>query len=304
MPPWVIKPEEYPHMPFVREAYICNKYMYRKYFKKEVGDEQASGSFTDKVFAGIGNGLVQKLSPGNPMFPWQPRFLKFGVKNGEPALEYYKDEKYLKVQGAIMLQFSEAELLDRSECDKDHPHCFLVKTSPDSEHQGREFRFSADSPKSCVAWVESIRRHSGQLSFRTSKLSGTPIMSQMEMERLNLKRNVQKSIETNGFSYAGPLLQREAYAYGRWYSRYALVTKNTFHVFLEEGGQCILSIPLKGAKVDNNPLNILPTTSVSQGAFGVLSALSQCAYDAGDAANKQAWTSAINGGIITITIGK
>ena len=221
-----------------------------------------------------------------------------------PVLEYYKDEKYVKSQGSICLLESEAELLDRAECDKDHPHCFLVRTAAESEHQGREFKFCTDSPKSCVSWVESIRRHSGQISIRSSKLSGTPIMSKLEMERLNLKRNVYAKLESDEVTFSGNILLREAYAYGRWYSRYALVSKNAFYVFLEEGGTCILAIPLKGAKVENTPVNIIAGETGGQGCFGLLCALSHVAFDAGDLTSKQAWTNAIDEEIITITIGK
>lgn len=39
-PTWVVHPEEYPYLPFVREHYISQKYLYRKFLRKEVGEER------------------------------------------------------------------------------------------------------------------------------------------------------------------------------------------------------------------------------------------------------------------------
>lgn len=89
-PPWIIHPEEYPYLPFVREHFINQKYTYRLFLRKELGD-QTSTSFTDDVFRGIESGLVMKKSAENFISPWQNRHLKFHVKDGEPVLAYYKE---------------------------------------------------------------------------------------------------------------------------------------------------------------------------------------------------------------------
>ena len=107
-------------MPHVRENYITMKYLYRKYLRKEVGDEHVSGTFTNDVFAGINSGAVIKKSPGNHLTPWQPRYLKFHSKDGEPVLAYYKDSSYTKAQGEISLTGTFAGLVDPSEAEKDH----------------------------------------------------------------------------------------------------------------------------------------------------------------------------------------
>lgn len=58
---------------------------------------------------------------------------------------------------------------------------FQIKTAAESEHQGRVFYFGVESNKDAVDWVESVRRHSGQVSKRSSKGSATPIMAGMEV---------------------------------------------------------------------------------------------------------------------------
>ena len=103
VPLWAVHPEEYPYMTFVREHYISQKYLYRKFLRKEVGDERVSGTFTDGIFKGMDCGLVQKKSAGNHLTPWQARYLKFHSRNGEAVLAYYKDSSYVKPQGEIQL---------------------------------------------------------------------------------------------------------------------------------------------------------------------------------------------------------
>ena len=153
-PPWIIHPEEYPYLPFVREHYISQKYLYRKFLRKEVGDERVSDTFTDKVFKGVDEGLVQKKSAGNHLTPWQARYLKFHLKDGEPVLAYYKDSSYATAQGEITLRGSAAGLVDPTSCEKANKHQFQIKTAAESEHQGRTFYFGVESNKHAVDWVE------------------------------------------------------------------------------------------------------------------------------------------------------
>jgi hypothetical protein len=134
-PFWILHPEEYPYLPFVRVHYIEQKYMYRQFLRKEVGDERASGSYNDAVWSGISQGPVNKRSPTNHLSPWQGRFIKFHLKNGDPILSYYKDDQYLKPQGEIALRDSFCGLVDKAACEKDHPNSFHVRTAPESEHQ-------------------------------------------------------------------------------------------------------------------------------------------------------------------------
>jgi hypothetical protein len=126
VPPWVVHPEEYPYMTFVREHYISQKYLYRKFLRKEVGDERVSGTFTDDIFRGLDCGPVQKKSGNNHLTPWQARYLKFHTRNGAPVLAYYKDSNYTKAQGEIQLEGSFAGLVDQGECDKDHRYRWVA----------------------------------------------------------------------------------------------------------------------------------------------------------------------------------
>jgi hypothetical protein len=129
-------------------------------------------------------------------------------------------------------------------------------------------------------------------------------MGGMEMDRLNLKRNVATIMENEGVIFQGKILQREAYSYGRWYSRYAVVSKNNVFVFVEEGGACICAIPLVGGKVDKYPLNADRNIRTPDGSFGVLCALSHMAFDAGSTEEKNKWISAIEGTLTVITVGR
>jgi hypothetical protein len=126
----------------------------------------------------------------------------------------------------------------------------------------------------------------------------------MELERLNLKRNCAAILEEEGVVYQGKILQREAYAYGRWYSRFAVVSKNTMFMFVEEGGACICALPLLGGKVDKYPLNCDRSVRTPEGSFGVLCALSNVAFDAGSTEEKNKWISALEGSIRPVTIGR
>ena len=111
----------------------------------------------------------------------QARYLKFHLKSGEPILAYYKDNTYTTPQGEVQLRDSETGLVDPSSCEKTHQHQFQIKTAAESEHQGRTFYFSVESNKHAMDWVESARRHSGQISKRSSKGDATPIMAGMEV---------------------------------------------------------------------------------------------------------------------------
>ncbi|GMI04184.1 hypothetical protein TrRE_jg10341 [Triparma retinervis] len=302
VPPWVVHPEEYPYMTFVREHYISQKYLYRKFLRKEVGDERVSGTFTDDIFRGLDCGLVQKKSANNHLTPWQARYLKFHTKNGQAVLAYYKDSNYSKAQGEIQLAGSSAGLVDQGECDKDHRYSFSIETSADSEHQGRVFLFSTEQAKDALTWVESIRRHSGQVSERSSKVQATPIMAGMELQRLQLKGAAAQIMESEGVTCSGEILQREAYSYGRWYKRWAAITETALFIFMEEGGQCFCAIPLRGAHLDKYIVNANRDEKMLDGSFGVLCALSHVAFDAKD--RKEEWIKAIEEGITTITIGR
>ena len=348
-PRWIIRPEEYPHLPAVREHFAMNKYMYRKFMAREGGAPAAAaataaasaaeGFFGEGAaasaataaatatgpFAKLEEGMVLKKSPGNVLVPWQQRYLKFGDRDGHPILSYYKDASGTgKSQGDITLLGSETVLCDRSESDKDHPHTFMIKTSTDSEHQGRAFHFAVDSSKTAIEWVESCRRHSGQSSPRSVRLSATapppPILSAMELERLTLRRqaaslfNQQEGAAAEGgggggggpapFTYAAAVLQREAYSYGSWLPRYAATTPTHLYLFLSEGGACQSVIPLKGGKVERHAVNLEAGGTTPPGAFGVACALAHVALDAGNAKAKDAFIAAIEASIVPITIGK
>ena len=99
-------------------------------------------------------------------------------------------------------------------------------------------------------WVESIRRHSGQVSKRSSKVQATPIMAGMELQRLQLKGAAAQILGDEEVTMSGEILQREAYSYGRWYKRWAAVTETALFIFMEEGGQSFCTIPLRGAHLD------------------------------------------------------
>jgi len=222
----------------------------------------------------------------------------------DPVLSYYKDESYSNIKGEIELRDSFAGLVDKSDCEKDHQNSFHIRTSADSEHQGRDFLFSVNTPKEAILWVQSIRRQSGQESVKSAKAGMTPIMGGMEMDRLNLKRNAAGIIEREGVVFAGGILQREAYAYGRWYSRYAVVSKDNVFVFTEEGGNCICALPLLGGKVDKYPLNCDRDVKTPDGSFGVVCALSHMAFDAGSTVEKDTWIAAVESSITKITVGR
>ncbi|GMH64314.1 hypothetical protein TrST_g3638 [Triparma strigata] len=304
-PPWIIHPEEYPYLPFVREHYINQKYTYRLFLRKELGD-QVSTSFTDDVHRGLESGMVMKKSAENFISPWQQRYLKFHVKEGEPVLAYYKEAALVSAKGEITLKDSIAGLLDPSNADKDHPHQFEIKTSSESEHSGRVFLFSVGSNKEAMEWVQSIRRHSGQVSKRSGKNEATPIMSGMELERLNLKRGLAQKLEEEGVEVAfeGGILQREAYSFGRWMQRFAMIVDGVFYILMEQGGAVVSALPLKGGNVDKYPVNVDREDGIKAGQFGVLCALAHLSLDAGSEANKNAWLEALKGSIQTITIGR
>ena len=202
----------------------------------------------------------------------------------------------------LYLVYSFAGLVDQGDCDKDHRYSFSIKTSPDSEHQGRIFLFSVDQGKEALAWVESIRRHSGQVSIRSSKVQATPIMAGMELQRLQLKGSAEQVMEEDGVICSGEILEREAYSYGRWYSRWAAVTSTAMFVFVEEGGRCFCAIPLKGAHLDKYIVNANREERTLEGSFGMLCALSHIAFDAGG--RREEWIKAIGENIRTITIGR
>lgn len=139
------------------------------------------------------------------VFPQNKSFLTNNEQPSRAAL--------VAAKGEITLQDSLAGLCDPSHADKDHPHQFSIKTSSESLHNGRVFLFSCSSNKEAILWVQSIRRYSGEVSKRSGKMEATPIMSGMELERLNLKRGVKGVLEEEGVEvhFEGALLQREAY---------------------------------------------------------------------------------------------
>ena len=327
-PVWVVHPEEYPYLPHVRMNYIEQKYMYRQFLRKEVGPEEAGGdndgdettrTFSDAVWSVCQQGPVSKRSPSNRMSPWQARFIKLCLRNGEPVLSYYKDKNYGEAKGEIDLRGSFSGLVEKSDCEKNHPHSFHIRTRDESEHRGRDFLFSVGTPKEAINWVQSIRRQSGQESMKSERIStatsaaatpsaatpaaatppaGTPpAVGGMEMARLDSKRNAATLVVEDEAVFKGKILQREAYAYGRWYQRFAVVSKNDFFVFVEEGGACICALPLKGGKVDKYPLNCDRELRTPEGSFGVLCALSHVAFDAGSEREKVKWISAVESSI-------
>jgi len=184
-PAHIIHPDEYPYNPSVRENYITQKYLYRRFLRREAsdGDNDSPNSNNSNnnsnnsnnnpnnstcatpASADISEGMVLKHSPTNVIKPWQNRFLKFKTTPHGNVLEYYKQNPASSSnspQGAVDLNGSEAEIVTGT--DKDLQHCFSIVTSSESEHSGRTFEFSVGSAKETVKWVEAVRKHSGQIS--------------------------------------------------------------------------------------------------------------------------------------------
>lgn len=62
-------------------------------------------------------------------------------------------------------------------------------------------------------------------------------------------------VEADGVVCSGEILQREAYSYGRWHSRWACISGNTMFICMEEGGAVTCALPLKGGHIDKYPVN-------------------------------------------------
>ena len=70
-----------------------------------------------------------------------------------------------------------------------------------------------------------------------------------------MKRNMAEMVEADGVVCSGEILQREAYSYGRWHSRWACISGNTMFICMEEGGAVTCALPLKGGHIDKYPVN-------------------------------------------------
>ena len=280
----------------------------RNAVREDAAPEQ--DNFSHLAFTCIEDGHVQKKSGSNRITPWQKRYLKLKLcgQNREPVLAYYKG-KGKAPQGEVQLKKSKVGIVEQAECEKGHENSFKVETSETSEHGGRVFLFSVDNLRSAIDWVESIRRHSGQVSFTRKRppkqANGTVAQSAPTGAGLNQTLQLQGEGKEEMTAFAGNILVRSAYSYGKWYEYWAVVPPHDSSMLIlrEKGGECICAIPLKGARLDEHIVNVDPSDSIQEGGttFAVSTALTQLAFRAKDEEDKGRWAAAILANITPIT---
>ena len=300
-PGWVIRPEEYPYEMAVRENFINQKYLWRRFLRKEVGGEPAVTTLANQEEIGwdlkvINEGTVLKNSPSNIISPWQSRHLRFKPSPLGPYLHYYKTATTATAQGKIDLTGATAELVVGGS-DKDHQHAFHINTSSDGEHQGRVFSFAVESAMLAVQWVEAVRKYAKQQTKKKGQVL-PPQISQLEMSRLNLKRNALEIISREGAAkLRKEILMRSGYTFGAWFARHVVLTDSALFVFEgneSELGKCCCVLELQGAHVETSPAVYSGEQSNGRGVFGVLTAMSHVCFDAGSEDEKIDFVGAIN----------
>ena len=179
--------------------------------------------------------------------------------------------------------------------DKDHSHCFSLTTDSNGEHQGRVFLFNTTNAMDCVKWVEAIRKHAGQVVKKKGG-GGPPIMSQLEMARLNMKRDAMNIIsQENVPKLRGDILMRSGYTFGPWYGRHAIVTDKAILIFDDENlNKCCCVLMLEGATIEKNIGVLEGEEKNGRGVFGVLTPLSHVCFDAGSEEAKIEWIGTIS----------